>query len=157
MLPWLTTLPAVLPAVKSRLPLMKSLLPMSSDDANMPPTFTREFAPKMMPLGLIRNTWPFDCSAPKICEGLWPTMRFNTADDELCCRNCVNSPGLIEKLAQLMMEPGELVIVSTLPLLLIDTCPLTTCAPVGLAYTGPAAKQLATRTDSSLRLSLFPP
>ena len=90
-------------------------------------------APKTMPLGLISNTWPFDCSVPRITEGFPPTTRFSTALDADCCRKRVISLAPMEKPCQLMIEPGEFVICSRLPLLVNDTWPLMTAAPLGFA------------------------
>ena len=53
--------------------------------------------------------------------------------------NCVSSPGMIEKLCQLRIEPGELVIRSWLPEVTMLTWPATTCRPVGLAAASPAS------------------
>jgi len=63
--------------------------------------------PEHDPVGLMRKTFPFDCSAPRIRDGFCPVMRFNTLLDELCCRNFVSSPGMIEKLCQLRIVPGS--------------------------------------------------
>lgn len=42
-------------------------------------------------------------------------MRFSTLLEAFCWTKRVNSPGAMEKLCQLMMEPGELVTVNWLP------------------------------------------
>ena len=62
-----------------------------------------------MPLGLIRNTRPLDCSVPRIEDGFWVLTRFRTADRFDCWMNLVISAAPIEKLCQLMIAPGELV------------------------------------------------
>ena len=71
--------PALSPAWKFHLPLMKSSLLMFNVDATKPFTSTCAPCPNTMPFGLTRNTRPFDCSAPRMREGSWPMMRFSTA------------------------------------------------------------------------------
>src|ERR1700733_10467970 len=66
-------------------------------------------------------------------------MRFNTVLEALCWINRVSSPGMIEKLCQLRMDPGELVIRSWFPEVTVLTWPATTCMPVGLAAASPAS------------------
>ena len=80
----------------------------------------------MTPFGLIRNTWPFDCSAPRIWLGSCPVMRFSTALSALCWTKRVTSPALTEKLCQLMIALGVFVIVNTLPCWPNVAWPLTT-------------------------------
>ena len=92
-----------------------------------------EPAPKVMPFGLISSTRPFDCNAPKMTDGFTPTTRFKTVLEADCCRKRVISLAPIEKPCQLMIEPGEFVTCSKLPLLVKETWPLMTVAPVGLA------------------------
>src|SRR5512141_1871241 len=87
----------------------------------------------MMPFGLRRNTRPFDCRAPRISDGLTPTTRFKTELAADCWTKRVISFWAIEKFCQLMIEPGLLVMVSRLPLVLNTTLPLTTEKPDGLA------------------------
>src|SRR6478672_2578558 len=53
----------------------------------------------------------------------------------------VISPERIEKLCQLMIALGLLVIASVLPCWAKLTCPLTTCGPSGLASAGALLKQ----------------
>src|SRR5580698_5821317 len=65
-------------------------------------------------------------------------MRFRTLLEALCWMNRVSSPGMIEKLCQLRIEPGELVISSWFPEVTVVTWPATICIPVGLAAASPA-------------------
>src|SRR5688572_24829722 len=65
--------------------------------------------PNTTPLGLIRNTRPFEVSCPRILEMSGPTTRFSTTLAADCCWNCVSWPAPIEKPCQLMIEFGELV------------------------------------------------
>src|SRR5579871_6784389 len=53
----------------------------------------------------------------------------------------VSSPGMMEKLCQLMIEPGELVISREFPEVTVLTWPATTCIPVGLAKAPAASAQ----------------
>src|SRR6476469_1118529 len=90
-----------------------------------------------MPLGLIRNTRPLDCSAPKIWEGLLPVTRVRTALAASGWRKRVTSPGLMENPCQLMIVPRVLVISRVLALGLANVAlPLTTVGAVGLAEAG---------------------
>ena len=57
----------------------------------------------------------------------------------------------IEKPCQLMIEPGELVTWTRLPFVVIETCPLTTDAPVGFACASSVAKHDATARVMTLR------
>ena len=113
--PWLPTRPATAPALKFILPARKSLSEIARLEATSPFTSTREPAPNSMPLGLTRNTRPFDCSAPRISEGCWPVMRLSTVLVGLCWMKRVTSPAAIENPGHWMMVPGVLVIVRTLP------------------------------------------
>ena len=89
--------------------------------------------PNRMPFGLIRNTRPLDCNAPRICEGSCPTTRFSTALAAFCWMKRVVSLAPIEKPCQLMMAFGLLVTFSVLPLVAKLAVPLTTAGPTGLA------------------------
>ena len=77
--------------------------------------FTTALRPKMMPLGLIRNTRPLDSIWPRMADGFCPTMRLSTALLALRCRKRVISPWLMEKPFQLMMALGLLVMLRTSP------------------------------------------
>src|SRR5499427_494784 len=94
-------------------------------------------APMTMPLGLIRNTRPFEDSTPSIALcGIAPpvpTTRFNTAEELLDCRNRVISLDPMEKLCQLMIVLAVLVIVRVLPEVAKPALPEATVPPVGLA------------------------
>ncbi len=108
--PALPTLPAAASPLKLFLPARKSAFEIARLDATRPLTSTREPAPKITPFGLIRNTLPFDCSEPRIWVGLWPVMRLSTLLSALCWMKRVISSGATEKLRQLMMVLGVLVI-----------------------------------------------
>ncbi len=84
-------------------------------------------------------------------EGSWPMTRFKTALACDCWMKRVISAAPIEKLPQLMMALGLLVICSRLPDWRIDAEPLTTVGAVGLANASPAAKQDATASAISRR------
>src|SRR4051812_16231578 len=106
-----------------------------------------------MPFGLINTTRPFDCKLPRMADGFAPTTRFNTALDADCWIKRVISPALTEKPCQLMMVPGEFVMLSALPLCTNPACPRTTSAPVGFATTADdssVAKQDATVSATKL-------
>src|SRR5271170_3965806 len=136
-------LPAPAVAVKLSFPPRKSWSDKLSVEATSPATSTRLPAPNKMPLGLIRNTRPFDCNVPRMIEGSMPVTRFNTALEADCWTKLVISPTPIENPCQLMIEPGVLVIVSDLPLLLNEAWPLTTVGCTGLAHATSAAKHAA--------------
>src|SRR5687768_5948917 len=76
--------------------------------------------------------------------------RLRTALEADCCRNRVSSWVPIEKLCQLMIEPGELVMVSELPWGTMLTWPRATLGPVGFAWEKLPAKQDATATANTL-------
>ena len=133
MAPSLRTLPANAPALNLLRPSRKSASAMFSVDAVNPATSMREPCPNMTPFGLIRKTLPFDCSAPRIWLGSWPTMRLSTALFAPCCTKRVTSPGAIEKVCQLMIVFGVFVIVNTLPCWWKVAVPLTTTGAVGAA------------------------
>ena len=100
-------------------------------------TSTLALGPKMMPLGLISSTLPFDCRAPRIWEGLPPTTRLSTALKADGWTNLVVSLAAILKPCQLMMALWLLVTVMVLPLVAMPAVPLTTCGPVGKAVAVP--------------------
>ena len=102
-----------------------------------------------MPLGLTRKTRPFDCSDPRMLEGLLAVVtRFSTALAGDCWMKRVISPAPIENPCQLMIAFGELVILSVLPLGTTAAVPVTTVGPVGLETACVEAKQEATATAS---------
>ena len=109
-----------------------------------------------MPLGLTMNTRPLDCSVPRIVDGLCVTTRFNTALDADCWTKRVISFAPIEKLCQLRMAFGVLVICSRLPFWTIVALPLTTLGPVGFANAAPARKLAATATEMNLGFTRNP-
>ena len=76
--------------------------------------------------------------------------KINTALEFDCWTKRVISPALIEKLCQLMMALGVLVICRTFPMGATATVPFTTAWPVGLASVWPDAKQAATARVISL-------
>ena len=76
--------------------------------------------------------------------------RFNTAEACDCWMKRVISLAPIEKLCQLMIELGLLVICSRLPFWRTETWPLTTVGAVGFASAVLAAKQDATARETSL-------
>jgi hypothetical protein len=123
--------------VKFFLPARKSASLSCKVEAVNPATSTRASRPNRMPFGLITNTRPFDCSAPRIWLGSWPTMRLSTALFASCCRKRVISPALIEKLCQLMIVFGVFVIENTLPCWTKLAWPATTWGAVGAACAAP--------------------
>ena len=145
MLPALRRLPASSPPVKFRLPLRKSSLDRFSVLATSPATSIRAPCPKSTPLGLIRNTLPLDCRLPRMSEGSTPVTRFSTALEADCWRKLVASLAPMEKLCQLMMALGVLVMVSVAPCCWKLTWPLTTVGSVGLACALKAAAMEAHR------------
>src|SRR5262249_4437589 len=106
----LTTAPAPGVSANLSLPPRKSASERLRVDATSPATSTCEPAPNKMPPGLIRNTRPFDCSAPSIAEGFPVATRLSTALDADCWTKRVISLTPIEKDCQLMIEFGLLVI-----------------------------------------------
>ncbi len=140
-------------ASKTLRPAVKLSLPMSSVEATSPFTSTFAPAPKTMPFGFTRNTRPLDCSAPRICEGSWPVMRFNTALEESCCTKRATSPAPMLKPGQLMIVPGVLVMVRTLPRGSKIALPRTARPPSGMAHALPCAMHVA-RTRA-MRLRIF--
>src|SRR5476651_829349 len=131
--PWLLTLPAPALPTKLFLPARKSASLMFRLDATRPLTSTRDPAPNMTPFGLIKNTLPFDCSAPRIWLGSWPVMRLSTLLSLFCWMKRVMSLAPIEKLCQLKLAG-----------------PATTCGALGLACAA-LMKQAATTAASTLR------
>src|SRR5262249_10432821 len=150
MLPWLTTEPAPGTSVNLSLPARKSWFERFRLVATRPATSTCAPEPNTMPDGLMRNTRPFDCNAPRIWEGLPAATRVRTAEAGGCWMKRVTSLAPIEKLCQLMIELGLLVTWSRLPFWMTETWPLTTCAPVGLASAVLLTKQDATARETSL-------
>ena len=143
--PSLRTSPAPGVSPKRRRPAKKSWSLSLSDDTTRPATSTCEPLPNTMPLGLIRNTRPLDCKAPRMREGSLPVTRLSTALAAFCCTKRVSSPRLMPKLCQLMMAPGVLVTVSVAPLFWKLACPFATCGTSGLAM-APAAAIAASHT-----------
>ena len=133
--PWLTMLPAFAIAVKLLRPAAKSAFERFNVEATSPPTSIREPPPNTMPLGLSKNTRPFDCKEPRMADGSPPTTRLSTALAVVCWMNRVTSFWPMPKLCQLMTAPGVLVTVSVLPLEPNVAPPLTTTPPVGMAST----------------------
>ena len=84
-----------------------------------------------------------------------PVTRFRTALEALCWMKRVASVAPMEKLCQLMMAFGLLVMVSVLPCWEKVAWPLTTAGPVGLACTTPP-KADATARQSSRCLKVAP-
>ena len=82
--PWLITL--ALPGTASNLnfPPSRSALLMPRLDATKPAVSINAPAPMVMPLGLIRNTFPLDARVPRIELGSLPMTRLNTAEAALC-------------------------------------------------------------------------
>ena len=145
--------PDTVPALKLRRPARKSVSDSPSVDAVSPLTSMRASRPNMMPFGLSRNTWPFDCSAPRTWLGSCPVMRFSTTLLALSWTNRVTSPALTVNDCQLMIVFGVLVIVNTLPSWTKIAWPLTTCGRVGAAWAAP--KQPATSTGRNFRFMLL--
>ena len=107
-------------------------------------------APMVTPVGLIRNTRPFDSSCPRIFDGSPPVTRLSTALAAPDCTKRVISSGRIENCCQLMIVPGALVMVSVWPLTEKVACPAATLAPPGFAAAG-IAKQAAMASGSARR------
>ncbi len=63
------------------LPERKSLSVIRKVEANRPPTFTTEPAPKRMPLGLMSQTRPLAWSWPRITEGSPPVTRLSEIEE----------------------------------------------------------------------------
>ena len=129
--------PGVSPNLKR--PARKSWSLSFSDDTTRPATSTCEPLPNRIPLGLIKNTRPFDCSCPRMRDGSLPVTRLSTALAAFCCTKRVSSPRLMPKLCQLMMVPGVLVTVSVAPLVTKLAWPFTTFGACGLAVAPQAA------------------
>ncbi len=90
-------------------------------------------APTTTPLGLIRNTRPFESSWPRSADCPGPVTRLSTALAAPLWMKRVTSSGRIENACQLMIAPGVLVTVSVLPLVAKLAAPWATAGPVGLA------------------------
>ncbi len=133
MLPWFRTEPAFGLAWKLYLPARKSALLRYSVLATNPPTSMCAPGPTTTPAGLTRNTLPFDCNWPSICEGSLPRTWFRTALLVLGWKKRVVSLGAIEKLFQLMMALAELMIKSWLPFCSMLAEPEATTGATGLA------------------------
>src|SRR4051812_33801096 len=85
-----------------------------------------------------------------------PTTRVKTVLDGDCWMKRVASPERIEKPCQLMIEPGEFVMLSVVALgRCMLTAPFTTWAPVGLPNADETAKQLPTVAASGRRINGF--
>ena len=96
--------------------------------------------PISTPLGLIRNTRPFDCNEPRIWDSLRPVTRLSTAEAEFVWTNFAASLAPMEKPCQLMIVRSlRLVTVVVAPLCAIVAEPATVLPPVGPAYTGRAS------------------
>ena len=143
-----------MPSLNLYLPLRKSASLSLRVEATRPATSMFAPLPKTMPLGLMMKTRPLDCKAPRIFEGSWPVMRFNMALAPFCWMKRVISSLLIEKLCQLMMALGLLVMLSVLPFAAKPTLPLTTVAPLGLAKTG-AVKNSRVKLITQARAALL--
>ena len=154
MRPSLRTSPAPGVSPKRSRPARKSWSLSLSEDTTSPATSTCEPAPNRMPLGLMMNTRPLDCSAPRIRDGSVPVIRLSTALAAFCCTKRVNSPRSMPKLCQWMMVPGVLVTVSSLPWVWKPACPCTTCGFCGLAI-APAAAMAASQTVARRRAGWF--
>ena len=107
-------------------------------------------APTVTPLGLIRNTRPFESSWPSSAECSGPVTRLSTALAAPDCTKRATSSARIEKPCQLMIVPGAFVTVRFLPTALKLAAPLTTDGPTGLASAA-EAKQDATAIVISRR------
>ena len=105
--PALLMRPAEAPSANFSLPARKSASLMFRVDATKLLVSMRAALPMMMPLGLIRKTWPLAFSWPNSCEMSGPTTRFRTALAADGCTNCVVWPTPIENFCQLMMAPLE--------------------------------------------------
>src|SRR5207244_9912176 len=103
-----------------------------------PPTSICEPWPKVMPLGLIRNTRPLELKVPRMSEGSPPVTRLSTALCVFCWMNLVISSRPMENAPQLMTAPGVLVTVRVLPEELKVAVPETTLPPPGFAWVTPA-------------------
>ncbi len=102
-------------------------VPGDSVLASRPPTFTLAPALKVMPAGLIRNTWPMDVSSPLMRLAELPVTRLTAVACEPCSwLNWTVLAAPMLKLLQLI-SAARLVwsIVITLPLKLIDAEPDT--------------------------------
>ncbi|OQA33148.1 MAG: hypothetical protein BWY57_01407 [Betaproteobacteria bacterium ADurb.Bin341] len=126
MVPSLRTKPAPGVFWKTKRLARKSASDICSDEATKWATSIRAPAPTRIPAGLIRKTWPFDCSWPRITEGSLVTTRLSTDEAAEGCTNRVTSLLPMEKPCQLMMVPLLLVTLRVLPVWLKEAEPATT-------------------------------
>ena len=101
--------------MKFRRPARKSWSLRLSVEATSPATSIRAPCPTSTPLGLIRNTLPFEDSVPRMTEGSKPTTRFRTLEFAPCWMNRVASAAPTENPCQLMIVPGLLTMLSDPP------------------------------------------
>ena len=69
-------------ALNLKLPSIKSSFFISSEDVTNEPVLTTPDCDMTTPLGLMRNTFPFEFNDPAIVEGVDPVTRFNEVEDD---------------------------------------------------------------------------
>ena len=108
-------MPAFGVAPKFRRPARKSSLRTLSVLAMNAATSMRAPWPTMMPAGFTSHTRPLELRVPSSTDGSLAMTRLRTLLAAEAWLKRVVSPAPMEKLFQLMMAPGELVTVSSLP------------------------------------------
>src|SRR5690242_13228403 len=142
--------PSPPPPTKRMRPLVKSASLMLRVEAAKPATSITAPAPNAIPEGLMRKTRPFDCSVPRMLEGFCDTTRLSTPLAAFCWMKRVISSFWIENCCQLMIAPGELVIVRLLPLEENVALPAATLPPDGFAKSEVAEAAKAAPTANEM-------
>ena len=117
---------------------MKSASSSCRVEATSPPTFTDAPGPNRMPLGLIKNTWPFDVRLPKMAEASAPITRLSATEARPGCTNCTDCPAPMPKLCHWMATFGVVWVMVMRPEVPpMAALPALTTPPVGLACARP--------------------
>ncbi len=133
--PALRTAPACAFVANRKRPAKKSSSLMPSEEATKPAVSIRAPGPIAIPLGLSRNTRPFDDRRPSKLDGSLPSTRFNTVAAAFGCAKCTDSLAPTEKPRQLIMAPALLVTSKCAPCVAKCAVPAATAGSEGSAGT----------------------